>query len=68
MANWSESKYYYPFLIILSLILAIIFYSGIVLKEDMTGRIIIGTIWLIVSLGWLSRYVTKKKIKQTAEK
>ena len=60
MTGLKHSKFYFPFLIIVSLILAIIFYSGIVLKEDITGRIIIGTVWLIVSAGWLGQFIHKK--------
>jgi hypothetical protein len=42
------------------LILAMIFYSGIVLTEDITGRIIIGSVWLLVSAGWLRQYFNNK--------
>jgi uncharacterized membrane protein YczE len=59
MANWKQSKFYHLFLIITSLVLAILFYSGIVLKDDLTGRIIIGTVWFVVSIGWLGQYVNK---------
>jgi putative effector of murein hydrolase LrgA (UPF0299 family) len=48
-----------------SLIVAIIFYSGIVLAEDITGRIIIGTVWLLVSAGWFGQYLHKRKLEQT---
>jgi hypothetical protein len=64
MVSWKQSKFYYPFLIIVSLILAMIFYSGIVLKEDLTGRIIIGSVWIVVSAGWLRQYFYNK-VKHT---
>jgi hypothetical protein len=63
MAGWKQSKYYYPFLIIGSLLLAIIFYSGIVLKEDITGRITIGSVWMLVCIGWIIKYSYIKKVK-----
>jgi hypothetical protein len=63
MAGWKKSKYYYPFLFIGSLILAIIFYSGIVLKEDITGRLAIGSLWLLVCIGWIIKYAFTKKVK-----
>jgi len=63
MVSWKQSKFYYPFLIIVSLILAMIFYSGVVLKEDITGRVVIGSVWLLVSIGWILKYLNTKRVK-----
>lgn len=63
MGHWKDSKYYYPFLIIGSLVIAIIVYSGVVMKGDMTGRILIGSVWLLVSIGWIGRYLHTKRSK-----
>ena len=67
MSKWNKSEYYFPFLTIVSLILAIIFYSGMVINNDLTGRILIGSIWLIVSIGWLSKFMNMKKVKKQVE-
>ena len=61
MTSWRLSKFYYPFLIFVSLILSLIFYSGIIIKEDPTGRIVIGNVWLLLSVGWISKYIYSKK-------
>lgn len=67
MKKWYRSEFYYHFLITVSMILAIIFYTGIVITNDLTGRIILGSIWLVVSIGWLSKYFNMKKVKKQAE-
>lgn len=64
MSAWKQSRFYHPFLISVSVIVAVIFYSGIVLAEDITGRIIIGTVWLLVSAGWFGQYLHKRKLEQ----
>ena len=65
MSAWKQSRYYHPFLSIVSLIVATMFYSGIVLAEDITGRLIIGSVWLLVSAGWFGQYLHKLKLEQT---
>jgi uncharacterized membrane protein (UPF0182 family) len=59
MTKRKLSKSNYLFLIIVTLILAVIFYSGIVMKEDLTGRIIVGSLWLFLSAVWVTQYVNK---------
>jgi hypothetical protein len=65
MSRWKKSKFYHPFLIFISLIVAIIFYTGIVLNDDIAGRIIIGSVWLLVSAGWFGQFLYKRKPEQT---
>jgi hypothetical protein len=48
-----------------SLSIALLFISGIVLKTDIIGRILIGSLWLIVSIGWLGRYFHTKGVKNS---
>ena len=43
-----------------SLSISLLIISGIVLKTDLVGRIILGNLWLIVSIGWLGQYIHKK--------
>ena len=64
MNQSKNSTLYFLILSISALSIALIFISGIVLKTDLTGRIIIGSIWLIVSIGWLGKYFhTRKQTK-----
>lgn len=59
MTKRNLSKFNYLFLIIATLILAVIFYSGIVLGNDLTGRIIVGSLWLLLCVVWVTQYINK---------
>ncbi|NIM91484.1 MAG: hypothetical protein GTO17_11115 [Candidatus Aminicenantes bacterium] len=45
---------------ILSLAIALISFSGIVLKNDFAGRLIFGSTWSLVGIGWLGQYFHSK--------
>ena len=46
---------------LISYSIAAISFSGIILKHDLTGRLIFGTVWGAIGLGWLIRtYLIKK--------
>jgi hypothetical protein len=61
-----KSSKYYAFLSIGSLLISAISFSGIFyLKVDLTGRILVGLLWGLVSIGWIGQYFQiKKKLKQ----
>ncbi len=59
MAKRNLSRVNYLFLIVVTLVLAVIFYSGIVMDDDLTGRIIMGSVWLLLSAAWVMQYINK---------
>jgi len=61
MNQCKNSKLYFLLLSMGSLSVALISFSGIVMKEDIVGRIIIGCVWLLVSVGWIGRFFHTKK-------
>jgi len=61
MNQYKNSKLYFLLLSMGSLSVALISFSGIVMKEDLVGRVIIGCVWLLVSVGWMGRYFHTKK-------
>jgi len=56
--SWKTSFY----LSLISYLIAAISFSGIILKEDFTGRLIFGIVWVVIGLGWLIRTFALKKI------
>ena len=69
MAKWTYSSGYYAFLTLATFLMAIISFSGIFFfKEDITGRLISGSAWSLVTLGWLSKFFkVKMRNKQQSE-
>jgi hypothetical protein len=67
MKNCKNSKLYFLILAMCSLSIALIFISGIVLKMDLVGRILIGSLWLVVSIGWLSNFFYRKYNEKHSE-
>lgn len=65
MNQCKNSKLYFLVLSMVSLSIALIFFSAIVMKEDTVGRIIIGCVWLLVSVGWMGRFFHTKKNRNT---
>lgn len=61
MNQCKNSKLYFLLLSMGSLSVALISFSGIVMKEDIVGRIFIGCVWLLVSVGWIGRFFHTKK-------
>jgi len=48
-------------LMLVSFIIIAMIYTGIVLKEDLVGRIIYGAIFILVGIGWIGLYFYKMK-------
>ncbi|MFH1735176.1 MAG: hypothetical protein ABIE92_10725 [bacterium] len=46
---------------IISLVMAIATYSGMIFKDDLNGRLIVGSVWLLMSGIWLFRYLHARK-------
>jgi len=46
---------------IISALLALLFYSSLVLKDDLNGRLLVGTVWFVMGIVWLVRYLNLKK-------
>jgi len=64
MAKWQNSTRYFAFLATGSFLMAVITFWGVFLEADLTGRIIVGIVWTLVSLGWLGQYFRAKKTGQ----
>lgn len=60
MNQYKKSNLYYLILSICALSISLLIISGIVLKTDLVGKIILGSLWLIVSIGWFGQYIHKK--------
>jgi len=54
---------YYMIAIIVSFVIVAINFSGVILKNDVVGRLIFGFVWLIVGIGWLGQYFYRTKNK-----
>jgi hypothetical protein len=57
-----RSPRYYLILASISMLVGVIVISGLVMKNDVTGRIIIGAVWFLVGAGWLGRFFHTRKI------
>jgi hypothetical protein len=60
MAKWNMKLKYYMFAMIVSFVIAAISFSGVILKNDLVGRLIFGFVWVIVGIGWLGQYLNLK--------
>lgn len=56
-----NNTWIYIALMIVSFIISSVIYAGIVLKEDLVGRIIYGSVFILVGIGWIGVYFYKKK-------
>jgi hypothetical protein len=63
MVQREIKAFYYLVVIFGSFIIAAITFSGIIFKNDLTGRIIFGAIWATNGLIWLGQYIFNKKKK-----
>ena len=45
----------------ISFAIAVVCWSGLVLANDPIGRIIFGTVWTLLGIGWLGRYFVQRK-------
>ncbi len=67
MMKTSKSPAYFAFLAAGSFLMAAISFSGVLLfKEDLIGRLITGSVWRLVTLGWLGEFF-HVRIKQKAQ-
>jgi len=46
-----------------SLMVGLVTMSGLILKNDPTGRMIIGSVWIVLTVIWLVLYINKKTRK-----
>jgi len=56
-----NNTWIYIALMIVSFVISAVIYTGIVLKEDLVGRIIYGSVFILVGIGWIGLYFHKKK-------
>jgi DNA-binding CsgD family transcriptional regulator len=56
MKRWHMKPQHYVIAAVVSFLIAVINLSGLVLRDDLMGRLIIGAIWSAVGIGWSSRY------------
>ncbi len=60
MAKWNMKPEHYMIAMIVSFVIAAISFSGVILKNDVVGRLIFGFVWVIVGIGWLGQYFNLK--------
>ncbi|MBU0517336.1 hypothetical protein KJ564_00190 [bacterium] len=46
---------------IISLLMAVVTYAGLIFKDDLNGRLIVGSVWLLMAVIWVFRYIYAKK-------
>lgn len=51
----------YLLAMVISLGVAALSFSGVLFKEDATGRWIFGLVWVILAVVWMGQYVSKRK-------
>jgi hypothetical protein len=61
MAESPLKPLFYLLLVIISLVIAVISFFGVILKDDLTGRIIFGTVWTFVAVIWTGYYLKSRK-------
>jgi hypothetical protein len=54
-------------LVLVSLLIAIISFSGIILKDDSAGKIIFGIVWTFIAFIWIGFYVRSRNKSQTPD-
>jgi uncharacterized membrane protein HdeD (DUF308 family) len=42
-------------------VIAVVSFFGLILKDDMVGRLIFGTVWTLVGIYWIGSYFVAKK-------
>lgn len=56
-----KSPAYFAFLAIGSFLMAVISFTGIFfLKDDLIGRLIVGSAWSIVTFGWMGQFFNSR--------
>jgi hypothetical protein len=63
VAKWRSSPKYYAVFTIVALGIAAICFLGVVLEGDLVGRIIFGTMWSLVAVYWLGRYIHTRRTR-----
>ncbi|MBN2564676.1 MAG: hypothetical protein JXB46_03105 [Candidatus Eisenbacteria bacterium] len=43
---------------VICFVIAILAWSGVILRDDLTGRVIFGVVWTVLGVVWLGWYVT----------
>ena len=61
MKQKNNNSWIFIALMLVSFIISAMIYTGIVLKEDLVGRIIYGSVFILVGMGWIGLYFHKKK-------
>lgn len=65
MAKWQIPPKFSVIAAILSFAIATICLLGIVLKNDLVGRLIFGATWSLVGTGWLGQYFHARKTSKS---
>lgn len=52
----------------ISLVVGIIVISGLVMKNDVTGRVIVGALWFLVAAGWLGRFFSARRVLDSTDR
>lgn len=60
MKRWQFKSQHFGIAAVLSFVVAAIVFSGLVLRNDIPGRLIIGAAWSAVGVGWLGRYYDRR--------
>jgi len=46
---------------VICFVIAILAYSGVILRHDTTGRVIFGVVWTVLGVVWLGWYVSSSR-------
>ena len=56
MAELNMKPEHYMIAMIVSFVIVATIFSGVILKNDVVGRLIFGLVWVLVGIGWLGQY------------
>lgn len=57
----TSSPRYYAFLAIVSFCMVVLSFTGIFMKAEITGRLIMGFAWSVVFIGWIMQLINARK-------
>lgn len=59
-----NSPLFYFVLAVVCFAIAAVSLSGVVMRNDATGQIVFGTVWIMVGLGWVARALRSRRMNR----
>lgn len=66
MVKWRISPTFSAVAVIIAFAIAGISFFGVILKNDLVGRLLFGFTWSFIGVWWLGQYIQKKKKSEPA--